>query len=454
MLPEIEVTPRQAEFLAAEEQLVAFIGGVGSGKSHAGALFAYDNIVCFPKALGFIGANSYKQLTTVTLRTLEKVLASRGLEMKYNKTPPWPMQVKLQNYNGIISISNGAAVVGWSLDNPDSLRGTEYLWFWIDETRDTRFESFTTLLERLRGYDRMYPGAPYRARITTTPNGYNWLYDVFAGPNKWPGSRYISCSSYDNLFISEDYAATLESRFTKTLAQQQIYAAFTNLAAGRAFEFQRNRNGKTLPYDPAYPLVLSMDFNVAPLCGVVLQMNKRARMAWVVDEVCIPERGQTRDACDVFIDKWGKAIKENEDVELEQGAHKVQFWGDTNGDNRDTRGSVSDIQIMQQTLDSYFGRTKNMTQPKDRVKNGVNAVNCLLNPSKGEPRLFVDIDRCPVLVRDLEQVSWEPGTTKLAKDNDLLTHAADALRYPIAGTFPVVNMSGAGLDAMSGGFFA
>ena len=450
----IKVTPRQLEFLTAEEPIVAFIGGVGSGKTYAGALFAQDSLLSFPRALGFIGANSYKQFSTVTYRTLEQVLHERGLECRYGKKPPWKMFNTFADYSGVISVSNGAAILGMSLENPDVLRGAQYLWFWIDETRDTRYESWTTLLERLRGYDALYPGMTYKARVTTTPNGYNWLYDVFAGPNKLPGARYISCSSYDNLFLSENYASDLESRLGKTLAQQQVYAAFMNLAQGRAYEFDRKRNGRAVPYDPELPLMLSMDFNVAPLCGVILQMDRQARAAWVVDEIYIPERGQTRDACDAFIDRWGKAVKEQEEIELRQDSHKVQFWGDTNGNDRDTRGSMSDLEIMQQTLDSYFGRVKNMTKPKDRIKNGVNAVNALLNPAKGGPRLFIDVDKCPILVRDLEQVAWEPGTTKLDKDsNPLLTHSADGLRYPIAGTFPVAGGVVPDLAALSRGFY-
>jgi hypothetical protein len=74
--------------------------------------------------------------------------------------------------------------------------------------------------------------------------------------------------------------------------------------------------------------------------------------------------------------------------------------------------------------------------------DGVWAVNGMLSPAIGEPRLLMD-PKCKDLIRDMESLRWEAGTRKLDKDsNPKLSHLADALRYVIAQEFPVMNSRG------------
>ena len=64
-----------------------------------------------------------------------------------------------------------------------------------------------------------------------------------------------------------------------------------------------------------------------------------------------------------------------------------------------------------------------------------NALNAALAPALGPIRIWID-PKCKGLIHDLENVSWEPGTRKLAKGDDSLTHFTDALRYVIAQELP------------------
>ena len=73
------------------------------------------------------------------------------------------------------------------------------------------------------------------------------------------------------------------------------------------------------------------------------------------------------------------------------------------------------------------------------VMNRVNAMNARLCNAKGEVGLVVDQDRCPLLVRDLEQVRNIPGTRELDKKHNLqLTHASDAIGYFVPYEYPVL----------------
>lgn len=78
----IQVYDRQAQFISAAEPIYAFIGGVGSGKSTAGAVYTLQQIARYPMARGFIGANTYLQLHKSTLIKLFSLLQQTGAGWK------------------------------------------------------------------------------------------------------------------------------------------------------------------------------------------------------------------------------------------------------------------------------------------------------------------------------------------------------------------------------------
>jgi len=418
----------QEEFISDESKLVLFCAGVAGGKSTAGAVWSIMQAVKYPKVRGFIGANTYLQLHKSTLIKVFQLLRDFGIGYEFNKAPEY--KSAFEDHKNVLSISNGSQILCYSLDNYDVLRGIEIGWAWIDEARDAVPEAFDILLERFRGYDMLYPGIPYQMKITSTPAGFNWLYSKFADPKtKLPGSKVIVASSYDNPFINEKYADELESRLGKQLARQQIYAEFINLTSGRAFTFNSVRNVKSCKYNPIYKLCFSMDFNVSPLCGIIFQYDYKGRLMWVLDEVYIPDSGQTRDACVEFARRFSHFKPKI-----------VEYYGDIGSAlSRSTRGTDTDFSIMDITLKEHFLNSK-VIEGSDRrrhgVFEGVQAVNALLDPSKGDARLIID-PKCTYLIRDLEQLAFKPGTRELDKSNKELSHSCDALRYPIMQHWPI-----------------
>ena len=79
----LAATGPQAEFLghfdARAAKYVAFVGGVGSGKSHLGAHYALEMAARNPDVRGFIAANTYPQLWQSTLTALYKVARHYGV---------------------------------------------------------------------------------------------------------------------------------------------------------------------------------------------------------------------------------------------------------------------------------------------------------------------------------------------------------------------------------------
>ncbi len=57
----------QWEFVACDKRFSFYVGGVGAGKSYAGAVRAIVRAVDFPGSLGLIGAPTYPMLWDATL---------------------------------------------------------------------------------------------------------------------------------------------------------------------------------------------------------------------------------------------------------------------------------------------------------------------------------------------------------------------------------------------------
>ena len=442
----LKATAKQREFFNSTAQAALFCGGVGSGKTTIGALWILNKALCFPKAVGFIGANTYLQLHKATLPPFFGRLDQRQIDWVINRKPPpeWGVSSRFRDHENVITLSNGAQILVYSLENYQAYRGIQAAYAWIDETRDSRPEAFDILLERLRGFDDIYPDITYELRVTTTPNGFDWLWRKFVNPaTKLPHSDYVTASSYDNTFLPHSYARDLEAKLGRNLARQQIYAEFLNLATGRAFAFNRARHVRNLTFDPLLPLIYSMDFNVSPMCAAVMQANRATRTVNVLDEIIIPDNAQTRDCCREFARRWKRVTLPGGEV----WRPNVEIFGDLAGKHRDTRGAESDWSIMLRTIrEAFNGCAHEASDGRQRlVADGIQAVNALLDPAQGEPLLTVN-PACQTLILDFEQVAFKPGTRELDKRNRHLTHISDAVRYPVAQLFPVVETKIGGLD--------
>ena len=429
----IELRPKQSEFFYSTQKLCWFVGGVGSGKTSLGSLFALDQARTFPKAMGFIGANTYRQLHNSTLPPFFTLLNDLGMPYVFSRRPrpEWNVETRFERHDGIISLANGAQIFTYSLENPEAYRGIQIAWFWVDETSDAKPEALSILFERLRGYDSDYPGIVYKGRFTGTPNGFDAMYDMFVGQHRLPDTHYVQAPTASNAAnLPPGYVADLGARLGKKLAQQQLEADFVSLTQGKMFDFNRARNAAPCKYNEAYPLAFSQDFNVAPMAGIVLQFADNK--IWVFDEIHIPDEAQTRVACEEFARRWKGA-----DLIGGKSRRKVLYWGDRAGVHRDTRGNVSDLEIMEQTLREHFVSVSEGCDRAQRlIVDGVNAVNAMLYPLRGEPKLIIN-PACEMLIQDLEQMAWKPGTKQPDESDKQRKHFSDCLRYPVAQLYPV-----------------
>lgn len=413
---DIDLLPSQYEFMVSETPHTAFIGGLGSGKTWVGSEKHWQRALAPQnfEAIGFIGANTYKQLTQATLATLFEVMDSHGVAYRYNRSM------------GELWIENRPApILCWSLDNYDALRGVKLGFAWLDETARTKVEAFMVVVGRMR-----HPGADLSVDITTTPDGFNWLYDKFViEPEENPKiaeiREAIHASTYENYHLPDFYFEALEATYDDLMLEQEVEGKFINIFGGRCYRTFDRTQHMDLPIniDRRYPLDLCLDFNIDPMCSAIAQHIPSASSASrinVVDEIVLPF-SDTPSVCAEFIrryPKWGAGVR---------------VYGDAAGITTGATAGKTDYAVIREELSKRYALTIDVPKANPPVIDRVNSVNALFrrrDPSRRDRVVGrVAKGKAPNLARDLEQVRFKEGTRVIDKTDPKLTHSSDAFGY-------------------------
>lgn len=434
----LSVAPWQLLTLTQAFEQFALYGGLGTGKSFIGANWCIDRLRERPDQKGFIGANSHQQLGQVALHEFFEALARARFSYIVNSRPPLSWQPRIfEDYKGIITVKVAAKLVTniftRVLQRGDLLRGIEFGWYWIDETRDTPEYTHDVLMGRLRG-DKEWK----RGLVTTTTNGKDWSYKRFVAGAKLGsrlyGSAHVSTAeSVKYGIVSQSYLDTLLASYSALMAEQEIYARHVNIKTGRAYHgFQEDHNarrrapwGDTHP-DLARPLIVGCDFNFSP-----------APCIWMVGQLG-PE------GWDHCLHWFGELAHTETGTESMTAILIQQFPGffyQVFGDSSGERGSTSnagetDYMQMAGVFEEagVRGYSIDSDQANPFVKDRVESVNALLTNGLGEHRMTYNPDACPHLHEDFEVVGYN-SQGKLAGDNEQHTHASDGAGYAVYKLF-------------------
>jgi phage terminase large subunit len=207
--PPVLLFPRQMRFVRDERPYPAYVGGIGSGKSFAGAAKVVSRLG--RKELGMIAAPTYPMLRDATRRTLLEMLDLFGVPYDLHKSE-----------NIITILSSGHEILCRSLDNPDTLRGPNLDYAWIDEGGLIDREGWRVVKGRVRSGDNP------QAWITTTPKGRNYLWEEWerdATGNEFdPTHPLYRVRTTENYHLPEGWAEGLG--YTDEFYSQEIGGEF------------------------------------------------------------------------------------------------------------------------------------------------------------------------------------------------------------------------------------
>ncbi len=219
----------QWRFLTLKKRFKAYIGGIGSGKTYAGATLALITSVKHPGTTGLVVAPTYPMIRDVVLPTVFRVF-------------PLLVVKKFVETKHELILKNGAKIIFRSADKPDKLRGLNLAWAWIDEAAYVTKQLWDIVLGRLRDKN-----GPRTAWLTTTPKGRNWIWELWV---KEPSEEYgyIHATTYDNIYLPEDYIKSLEVRYSGEFFEQEVLGKFVKFEGLVYKEFdETNHVIDTLP---------------------------------------------------------------------------------------------------------------------------------------------------------------------------------------------------------------
>ena len=386
------------------------------------------------------GAPTHLQAKKIAWKDLKRMVPMAAMRTR-------PSETELT-----IPLWHGGELFVTGMDKPERLEGAPLDHIVLDEYGNMKEEAWTA---------NVRPALADRngsADLIGVPEGRNHYYDIaefakaaeIAGDPDW---RYHHWKSADILPPSEIEAARRD--MDPLTFQQEMEGSFVTFE-GRAYYTFSDHNKAALraKYNPKQPLIICLDFNVAPGVAAIAQelplpiravsqgvpiiASTRHIGTAIIGEVHIPNNSNTPAVCRKILKDWEK----------HEGL--VVVYGDaTGGQGGSAKVQGSDWELAKQVLRSGdpsqdlkgFGDRVSfkvkLSNPAERAR--VNAVNSRICATDGTVRLMVDPTHAPHVVKDFEGVRLlKGGSGEIDKDIDKkLTHLSDAVGYYEEYEFPL-----------------
>lgn len=291
-------------------------------KAFDAVLSGKNRVVCFGGAIR--GGKTYWLLTTFSYLALQYpksrwVIVRRSLpDLKRNTFPS--MQTILDGGVGkyvvdwkhdtnTIIFNNGSEIMfmaeSYAEDKDlNRFKGLECNGFGFEEINECQEATFDKAIERSGTWLNAKGNPPITILATLNP-AQNWTKTKFYIPfieNRLPnGWVFIQSKITDNPHIPKEYLESIKdmnpvdyARFVEGdwEAVEQSENPFL-----WAYKDEKHIDNRAI-YNPNIPTYFSVDFNINPLCGLVIQQVGRG--CHVVDEITI-EKGSVEALCDVII---------------------------------------------------------------------------------------------------------------------------------------------------------
>lgn len=279
------------------------------------------------------------------------------------------------------------------------------------------------------------------ADLYTTPNGFDWFYDLYEAaklnPEEWGAFHAPSTEAW---WWTPKEIASARTSMSEAQFAQEIMAEFRDLHRGKAYINFGNHNlvdenpfaVRGADWSQYLPIIVGMDFNVDYMSWHLGQ--RKANQIYWGDRIYL-QNSHTPECA-------------KELVERVRG-HKagVILVGDATGKARKTSAAgETDYTLIEAILQANGIKYENMTPEENPTnKDRVNTMNARFKAADGSISIFVHRTRCPELIRDCQRVTWKEGSdATLDKSDPTLTHATDSIGYPTCVLLPIEDVGGIG----------
>jgi Terminase large subunit, T4likevirus-type, N-terminal len=414
----ISLKPPQSSVFDCDRRFRLLAAGRRSGKTFL-ACIELIRAACGPGRVAWYVAPTYKMSKRIAWKQLKQLTR-----------PFWasrPNETDLR-----IELITGGTIALRGADNYDSLRGEGLDFLVLDEFASFSPEAWTEVLRPALS-DRVG-----RALFIGTPKGRNHFYELFQAAREQAGWAAFHYTTEQGGIVSLAELEASRADLDERTYRQEYQASFESLGVGMVYHaFDRAHNVGRVRYDPQFPLLWALDFNINPFCSVLAQTD--GRRVHIFDEMVLPN-SNTLAACEEFL---------NRTKDLPGMPLNVYVYGDATGEQHKTSATRTDWQIVKNFFGRYTDRYQasfHVLRSNPPVKDRINCVNAILRNHAGQYRLAID-PTCKELIADFERVSWkaDPHGNSLAeldKSDPRRTHVSDAVGYLIAHKFPMRMLMG------------
>ena len=389
------LSPAQRKVTEDKSRWRVVCAGRRFGKTHL-AIRELAKFARYPDRLVYYISPSYRMSKQIAWRKLSKKLKQLNWVTKANES-------ELTLY-----LVNGSRIELKGADNYDSLRGVGLNFAVFDETADmepgTWYEVIRPALSDQLGH----------ALFIGTPKGHNWFKDLYDfGVRGTPGWSSYTFTTLDGGRVSpEEIEAARRDLDARTFSQEYL-ATFENFQGRVAYNFDRNIHLKRLDKPNTKIIHVGLDFNVNPMCAVILVEHEGALYA--IDEIRIPNSNTTEL---VF------------ELKNRYGRSEIRSYPDPSGASRkSSSGGQTDHIILRNNHIKVFTYTSHHP-----VKDRIAALNSRLLSDSGDIRLFID-PKLKYTIESLERYTYKEDTQ--IPDKGQYDHMFDALSYCVEYLYPI-----------------
>ena len=410
---------------------ISMIGAKGSGKTWFGAAYAFHMGQMFPNSLGCVISNTYTQAKDNAGAHLTTMANLLGYKCRFFQTKT----VKGRPYTSLFVVDldgkgwdegNNFYVLVRSFEAVNKLEGIELDWLWCEEIQDAEKDNFIVVFTRVRGQ-----GADNSVFIAGMPEDeIHWMYKTLPqigcleeskvraqidvdefdarelqdADRVWPEDEIdlyeadvkgilFEPAIFENRHnLQNGYIEAMTASLDAELADRWIFGRRTSMSGNRVaynYKDHLHRRGRMsamlCDYDPDRSILVSVDFNVSPLCATVWQEKQwndrwlEAGLVWDNEtktayahsgrdsdpnefvpldgpyQYAYPDRtvlaqvgefevweGATQGLVDALVGVYGPRGHNHQSG--------IRVLGDSTGNRRDTRSETTDWQIIQRGL--------------------------------------------------------------------------------------------------------
>ena len=217
-----------------------------------------------PNRVIFIVAPTY-YLTNKTMDYVLQFLAKITDKFKYS-SKPFPR----------IELGNGSVIEGKSADSPQGILGSSTDLNIIDEAALLSDDIWFRYIKPTT-IDRQG-----RTIAISTPNGQNWLYDLWLGAQKSGKKRaQFQYSSYDNPHLSREYLEEQKRTMPERVFQQEIMADFMTNAGAVFGDVNKLVDGGMEEYNENHSYTMGADLaKHHDFTAMVVMDNTTKKVVW------------------------------------------------------------------------------------------------------------------------------------------------------------------------------